>query len=292
MAAPSGRWARWPGRVVSVLRGRPSLLAALAVLATLVLLALFAPWLSTHDPLEIDPLIRLRAPSADHWFGTDTLGRDVFSRTILGGRVSLLVGAGVALLSAALGLVLGLASGYFKTADLVIGRVMDGLMAIPAILMAISLIALTRPDVATVIVVIAIPEIPRVVRLVRSVVLGLRGEAFVEAAVLSGSSSLAVLLRHIVPNIAAPLLVQLTFIASVAVMIEAALSFLGVGIPPEQASWGGMVADGRGVYARATWVMLFPGLFLAAMVLAIQVLGDSVRDLLDPRMRTAVRGIR
>jgi peptide/nickel transport system permease protein len=265
-------------------RKHPTLVLGGLMLMAVALLSLAAPWLATHDPQDIDPVARLQAPSAEHRFGTDALGRDVYSRAILGGQVSLAVGLGVAVLSSAIGVLLGLIAGFVRGADGIVMRVMDGLMAIPGILLAIALMALTRASLVTVIVAITVPEVPRVVRLVRSLALTLREQLFVEAAHAIGSRLPMILWRHVLPNMTAPLVVQATFIAASAVLIEAALSFLGVGVPAQVPSWGNMMAEGRNFVAVAFHIILFPGLLLAATVLAINLLGDGLRDALDPRL--------
>jgi peptide/nickel transport system permease protein len=234
--------------------------------------------------MDIDPLARLQAPSGEHWFGTDALGRDVFSRAIWGGRVSLAVGVSVAALASLLGVVLGLTAGFVRWADGVIMRVMDGLMAIPDILLAIALMAIIRPSLTTVIVAITIPQVPRVVRLMRSLALTLREQLFVEAAHAVGTRLPVILWRHVLPNTLTPLVVQATFIAAAAVLTEAALSFLGVGVPAQTPSWGNMMAEGRNFVAVAFHIILYPGLLLAVTVLAINLLGDGLRDALDPRL--------
>ncbi len=248
------------------------------------LLALAAPWLATHDPEDIDPSARLEAPSAEHRFGTDALGRDVYSRALLGGRISLVVGCTVAALATVFGVVLGMVAGFVRRADGPVMRVMDGLMAIPGILLAIALMAVTRASLTTVIVAITVPEIPRVVRLVRSLSLTLREQLFVEAAHAVGTRLPAVLWRHVLPNMLAPLMVQATFVAASAVLIEASLSFLGVGIPAQTPSWGNMMAEGRNVVAVAFHIILYPGILLAVTVLSINMVGDGLRDALDPRL--------
>jgi peptide/nickel transport system permease protein len=265
-------------------RKHPTLVLGGVMLMAVALLSLAAPWLATHDPQDIDPVARLQAPSAEHRFGTDALGRDVYSRAILGGQVSLAVGLGVAVLSSAIGVLLGLIAGFVRGADGIVMRVMDGLMAIPGILLAIALMALTRASLVTVIVAITVPEVPRVVRLVRSLALTLREQLFVEAAHAIGTRLPMILWRHVLPNMTAPLVVQATFIAASAVLIEAALSFLGVGVPAQVPSWGNMMAEGRNFVAVAFHIILFPGLLLAATVLAINLLGDGLRDALDPRL--------
>ena len=265
-------------------RKHPTLVLGSILLIAVALLSLAAPWLATHDPQDIDPVARLQPPSAEHRFGTDALGRDVYSRAVLGGRVSLAVGLGVAVLSSAIGVLLGLIAGFVRGADGIVMRIMDGLMAIPGILLAIALMALTRASLLTVIVAITVPEVPRVVRLVRSLALTLREQLFVEAAHAIGTRLPMILWRHVLPNMTAPLVVQATFIAASAVLIEAALSFLGVGVPAQVPSWGNMMSEGRNFVAMAFHIILFPGLLLAATVLAINLLGDGLRDALDPRL--------
>jgi peptide/nickel transport system permease protein len=274
--APSRRW-RW-------LRKHPTLIIGALLLIVVAAISLAAPWIATHDPQDIDPLARMQPASAEHYFGTDALGRDVFSRAVWGGRVSMLVGIWVAVLATVFGVLLGLISGFVRWADNIIMRVMDGLMAIPGILLAIALMAVTRASLTTVIVAITIPEIPRVVRLVRSLALTLREQLFVEAAHAVGTRLPTILWRHVLPNMIAPLIVQATFVAASAVLIEASLSFLGVGVPAQTPSWGNMMAEGRNFVAVAFHIILYPGLLLAVTVLAINLLGDGLRDALDPRL--------
>ena len=271
-----GRW-RW-------LRKNPTLILGALLLVAVALLSIAAPWVATHDPQDIDPLTRMQGPSVEHYFGTDALGRDVYSRAVWGGRVSMVVGLSVAVLASLGGVLLGLIAGFVRRTDGPIMRVMDGLMAIPGILLAIALMAVTRASLTTVIVAITVPEIPRVVRLVRSLSLTLREQLFVEAAHAVGTRLPAILWRHVLPNMVAPLIVQATFVAASAVLIEASLSFLGVGVPAQTPSWGNMMAEGRNFVAVAFHIILYPGLLLAATVLAINMLGDGLRDVLDPRL--------
>jgi peptide/nickel transport system permease protein len=250
----------------------------------MIAVAALAPWLGTRDPVQIDPLERLRPPAAHRWFGTDMYGRDVYSRTVYGTRVSVFVGASVAVLSVTGGLLIGLVAGFNRRADAVVMRVMDGMMAIPGILIAIALMALSRPSVRNVIGAIVIAEIPRVVRLVRGLVLSLRERVYVEAATATGARLPRLLLRHVLPNTVAPVVVQATYIFGAAVLIEAGLSFLGAGTPPQVPSWGNIVAEGRTVFRVAFWIILFPGLALSATVLSINLLGDGLRTAVDPRL--------
>ena len=267
-----------------IIRRYPMVALGGLLFAMVVLITLAAPWLATHDPQEIDPIARLRPPSAEHLLGTDALGRDVWSRSIFGGRISLLVGLVVGLLASAIGLAIGLLSGYSRLADAVVMRVMDGLMSIPAILLAIALMSVTRASILTVILAITVVEIPRVVRLVRSVVLTLREQTYVEAAVIAGTRPGRIVLKHILPNTLAPLIVQTTYICAAAMLVESILSFLGAGTPPEVPSWGNIMAEGRTFFQIAPWLILSPGLLLGATVLAINLVGDGLRGMLDPRI--------
>jgi peptide/nickel transport system permease protein len=264
-------------------RRHPTVALGLALIAIVAAASALAPYLGTVDPIRFSPAQRLRPPSDRFWFGTDSFGRDVYSRTIYGGRISLLIGFSVALLATTAGLAIGLVAGYLRTADAVLMRVMDGLMAIPSILLAIAIIAITRASVRGVLLAISIPEIPRVVRLVRGIVLTLREQPYVEATRSLGSGVSRILVRHLLPNTLAPLTVQATYICAVAVLIEAALGFLGAGTPPEIPSWGNIMAEGRTNFQVGPWMILFPGAFLAVIVLAVNLVGDGLRDLLDPR---------
>ena len=270
-------------RSADAVRRNPTIFIGAILLAALVLVAVLAPVIAA-DPFRQAPINRMRPPSERWWFGTDQFGRDIFSRTIYGTRVSLTVGISVALFSSIIGLIIGLACGYVRALDAVLMRVMDGLMAIPSILLAIALITLTRPGLGIVIVAIVIPEVPRVARVVRSVVLSIRSQPYVESAVAGGTRSLKLLVRHILPNTLAPLIVQATYVCASAMLIEAGLSFLGAGVPPEIPSWGNIIAQGRTFFQIAPWSILIPGAFLALTVLAVNMLGDGLRDRLDPRL--------
>jgi peptide/nickel transport system permease protein len=264
-------------------RRHPTVVASTAVLLILVILTVASPYLSSN-PLDISPRNRLKTPSAENWFGTDNVGRDIYSRTLHGGRVSLTVGLGVGLLATFFGLMVGLVSGYSRPVDAVIMRIMDGLMAIPEILLAITFVAITSASIQNVIMAITIPEVPRVARLVRSVVLMIREQPYVEAAVSVGTGLPKMLLRHVLPNTVAPLLVQGTYVFASAVITEALLGFVGAGTPPEIPSWGNIMAEGRIYFQMAPWIIFFPGTFLTFAVLAVNVLGDGLRDMLDPRL--------
>jgi len=271
------------GALLVLARRNPTIVVGGSLLASMVFLAVFAPWI-VGDPLAMAPANRLRPPSADHLFGTDHLGRDMLARTVFGARVSMIVGVSVAILSISIGLWIGLAAGYYRRVDAIVMRFMDGLMAIPGILLAIALVALTKASVWVVVVAITIPEIPRVVRLVRSVVLSVREQPYVDAAVAGGSRASKIIVRHILPATINPLIVQATYISASAILVEAGLSFLGAGVPPEIPTWGNMIAAARGRLGVAPWTIFFPGLCLAVVVLAVNLLGDGLRDRLDPRI--------
>ncbi|MCS6996920.1 MAG: ABC transporter permease [Casimicrobiaceae bacterium] len=269
----------------------------LAVLGVLTLVALAAPWLGTVDPAWLDavnmnqkPLARVDWTGPDGQtttrtllMGTDSFGRDIYSRVVYGTRISLVVGLTVALLALALGTLCGLMAGYFRSVDGLLMRVMDGLMAIPGILLAIALVAAWGASLATVIVAIAVPEVPRVTRLVRSLVLSIREEPYIEAAISVGTPTWKILLRHVLPNAIAPMIVQGTYVCASAILIEAILSFLGLGLPSEIPTWGNIMAEARVGFSLHPHNMLFPGLALALTVLAVNLLGDGLRDTLDPK---------
>ena len=262
----------------------PVLVAGSFLLALMIALALFAPWIVPHDPTEMNVIQRLKPPSAEFPLGTDALGRDILSRTLYGARVSLLVGVSVALFSALTGILIGTMAGFNRLADKIIMRFMDGMMAIPGILLAVALMTLIHASIATVVIAIALPEIPRVVRLVRSLVLTIREQPYIQAAQAMGTRLPLVLLRHVIPNLLTPLIVQASFIWASAMIFEAYLSFLGAGTPPEVPSWGNMMAGGRSVVQLAFGMILYPGIFLGLTVLAVNLVGDGLRDLLDPRI--------
>ena len=269
---------------VGFLRNHPTVAIGGALLLLLVLIGVFAPYLGTVDPTAIAPAKRTRAPSADFWFGTDALGRDIYSRVLYGARVSLTVGLSVAVFASLAGLSIGLVAGFLRWADGVLMRFMDGLMSIPPILLAVALMALTRGSVGNVILAITIAEIPRVARLVRGVVLSLREQPYVDAAVTSGTRTPMVILRHILPNTLAPMLVQATYICASAMITEAILSFIGAGTPPTIPSWGNIMAEGRALWQVKPYIVFFPAAFLSVTVLAVNLVGDGLRDALDPRM--------
>jgi len=272
------------GRVRTFIRRHPTICIGGALVTVMVLIAIFAPLLFTVDPTALAPARRTREPSAEFWFGSDMLGRDIYSRVLYGTRVSLLVGFSVALLASCIGMTIGLLSGFVRWADSIIMRIMDGMMSIPPILLAIALMALTRGSVRNVIISITIAEIPRVSRLVRSVVLSLREQPYVEAAIASGTRAPMIILKHILPNTLAPLTVQATFICASAMITEAILSFIGAGTPPIIPSWGNIMAEGRALWQVKPFIVFFPAIFLSVTVLAVNLLGDGLRDALDPRL--------
>lgn len=272
------------GRIGGFVFGHPTMALGSAIIVLAVAMAVFAPYLATTDPAAIAPALRTRPPSAEWWFGTDMLGRDLYSRVVYGARVSLIVGFSVAVLATVIGLVIGLVSGFVRWADGIIMRIMDGLMSIPPILLAIALMALTQGSVANVVIAITIAEIPRVSRLVRSVVLSLREQTYVDAAVAAGTRPATIIGKHILPNAVAPLTVQATYICASAMITEALLSFIGAGVPQIIPSWGNIMADGRILWQIRPHVIFFPALFLSVTVLALNLFGDGLRDALDPRM--------
>lgn len=271
-------------RFKDAFRRHPTALIGGGVLLAMVLVAIFAPWLGTVDPQAVMPGRRLQHPSEEFWFGSDMLGRDVYSRVLFGARVSLAIGIAVAAFSTAIGLAIGLVTGYLRWLDAIVMRIMDGLMSIPPVLLAIALMALTRASLQNVIIAITLAETPRVVRLVRSLVLTLREEPYVEAAIAAGTTLPRILVRHILPNTLAPLLVQATYVCASAMITEAILSFIGAGTPPNIPSWGNIMSEGRSLFQLAGYLILFPGVCLSLTVLSVNLLGDGMRDALDPRL--------
>jgi peptide/nickel transport system permease protein len=282
-AIPEARWRLIPPLAASRWRIVP-ILAGLCLIG-FTAMAVFASYLAPHDPLAMSTALRLKPPSELHLIGTDAFGRDLLSRCIYGARVSLIVGVGVALISVAIGLPLGLAAGFFRILDAILMRIMDGLMAIPSLLLAIAVVSLSGAGLWTVMIAITIPEVPRVVRLVRSVVLSAREEPYVEAAVSLGTSLPKIMWRHLMPNTLAPLIVQGTYICASAILIEAILSFLGAGLGTETPSWGNIMAEGRVYFQLKPSLIFWPGLMLSLCILSINLIGDAARDILDPRLK-------
>jgi peptide/nickel transport system permease protein len=266
------------------LRRHPMAIVGAVVLVLMILVALLAPWLGTVDPQAVTVVKRLKQPGVEFWFGSDMMGRDVYSRVLYGARVSLTIGLAVAFFSTLVGLAIGLVTGYVRWLDAIVMRVMDGLMSIPPVLLAIALMALTRASMENVILAITLAETPRVVRLVRGLVLTLRDEPYVMAAIAAGTALPRILWRHILPNIVAPLLVQATYVCGSAMITEAILSFIGAGTPPNIPSWGNIMAEARSMFQIAGYLILFPGICLSLTVLAVNLLGDGLRDALDPRL--------
>lgn len=283
--APSQRIRRRSYEVVAALLGGGTAMTMGGIIViAMVLVAIFAGYLAPN-PFGIDPIHRLLPPSWAHPFGTDALGRSIFQRTIFGSRISLEIGTSVAVLSTVSGLAIGLVASYFRWLDGLIMRFMDGLMAVPGILLAIAFMAIAGANIENVIVALTIPQIPRMVRLVRSVILSVREQLYIEAAISIGTRPVKLLVRHLLPNSIAPVLVQTTFICASAMINEAILSFLGAGTPPTIPSWGNIMAEGRAYFQTAPWVIMFPGIMLSITVLAVNLLGDGLRDHLDPRLR-------
>jgi peptide/nickel transport system permease protein len=267
------------------LTSSPIIATATILLLLIIVMSILAPWLAPHDPMQLLPAQRLKPPSDRFLLGTDAYGRDLLSRVIYGGRISLLIGFGATIVSVAGGLIIGLFSGFFRWLDAVLMRVMDGVMAIPAILLAIAVVSLSGASVFTVMIAITIPEIPRVARLVRSVVLSAREEPYVEAAISLGSSLPKIMWRHLLPNTIAPLIVQGTNFCASAILTEAILSFLGAGISTETPTWGNIMAEGRQYFQIKPSLIFWPGLLLSIAILSVNLIGDAARDALDPRMK-------
>ena len=267
-----------------IIRKNPSMVAGIAVIFLLMVISIAAPLITSQSPGDLQPIDKFLSPSTAHWFGTDQYGRDVFARTIYGGRVSLVVGFTVASLTMVFGAAVGLVAGYYRRADMIIMRVMDGLMSIPTILLAIALVAILGASITNVIIALTVVQLPRETRLVRGNVLYLRELLYVDAARAVGVPPWRILLLHVFPGSMAPLIIQATFTCATAILVEASLSFLGAGTPPDVASWGNIMAEGRNYIRIAMWIILFPGIFLATMVIAVNLAGDGLRDMLDPRI--------
>ncbi len=273
------------GLGLGFLTATPIIAGATICLTLVVLSAILAPLIAPHDPMLLAPAQRLKPPSAEFLIGTDAYGRDLLSRILYGGRISLLIGLGAAVVSISIGLIIGLVSGFFKWVDAILMRIMDGLMAIPSILLAIAVVSLSGASLTTVLIAITIPEVPRVARLVRSVVLSAREEPYVEAAISVGSCLPKIMWRHLMPNTIAPLIVQSTYICASAILTEAILSFLGAGISPETPTWGNIMAEGRSYFQIKPSLIFWPGLLLSIAILSVNLIGDAARDALDPRMK-------
>lgn len=264
-------------------RRHPTVMAGAILLAAIFLIAVLTPLLSNTDPAFIDVARRAQPSSVNHWFGTDMLGRDLYTRVLYGAQVSLIVGFAVAILSTIGGLIIGLMSGFVKVIDSVVMRIMDGLMSIPAILLAVALMSISKGSVINVIIAITIAEVPRTARLVRGTVLSLREQPYVEAAVAGGTRLPTIIIRHILPNTLAPLIVQATYVCASAMITESILSFVGAGTPPVIPSWGNIMAEARTLWLVKPFIIFYPAVFLSITVLAINLLGDGLRDMLDPR---------
>jgi peptide/nickel transport system permease protein len=274
--------------ILRKLFGRRVVLVGAVILCIVAAAALLAPWITPYDPMALKILDRLQSPRATHWFGTDELGRDVFSRVVFGARYSLLIGLLVVVASTACGVLLGLTAGFFRRLDGPIMRVVDALMSFPDILLAIALVAVLGASMANVVIALSIVYTPRVARVVRASTLVVRELLYIEAARALGISTWRILFVHILQNIASPILVQATFIFAYAVLAEAGLSFLGVGVPPEWPTWGTMIASAQPFAHRALWLVMFPGIAIVLSALSLQMVGDGLRDLLDPKLRKSL----
>jgi peptide/nickel transport system permease protein len=276
--------AKQRGRITGFIYRNPTITVGGVLLGIMVLIAIFAPYLGTVDPTAIAPAMRLREPSGEYWFGTDMLGRDLYSRVMYGARISLIVGFSVAFVASAIGTLVGVLAGFVRSLDFLLMRIMDGLMSIPPLLLAIALMALFHASVQNVVIAISVGEFPRVSRLIRGIVLSLREQPYVEAAIASGTRLPLIIWRHIIPNTLAPLMVNATFICASAMITESILSFIGAGTPPIIPSWGNIMAEGRALWEVKPFVVFFPAIFLCITVLAVNLLGDGLRDALDPRL--------
>ena len=279
-----GTWFRVREQFIRVLKKNPNLLIGLIVLIFFSILCGAAQFWERIDPLMLDPDDRIQGPSWKHWFGTDNAGRDIYSRTLHGGRVSLMVGFFVAVFTTLVGMIIGLISGYTPKLDMIIQRVMDAIMSFPTLLLALALVAMLGSSLWNVIGVITFVDTPRMVRIVRATVLTLREQMYIDAARALGAPTWRILFVHLAPNTMAPVLVQATYIFALAILTEASLSFLGLGIPPENPSWGNILALGRTFLQQAFWISFFPGLLLTINVLAMNLVGDGLRDAFDPKL--------
>ncbi len=282
LAARISMWSRASRRALAK---NPNMLGGLIVLSVMIAISALAGFIDRIDPYLLDPFARLQSMSADHWFGTDNAGRDIYSRTVHGGRISLVVGFLVAFTVSLVGAAIGLTVGYFRRVDEVVMRFMDGVMAFPSLLLALALIAALGASFWNIIIVISVVDTPRMVRVVRGSVLSVREMDFVTAANALGAKAPRIMALHIMPNIMAPVIIQATFVFASAMLTEAALSFLGAGINPETPTWGNIIGQGRTFFQRAIWIMIFPGVFLSLTVLSINLVGDGLRDALDPKLR-------
>ena len=269
------------------LRRNPNMMLGIFIVMLACSIAIFAPVIANKDPKELHVFDRLQSPSTQSYLGTDGMGRDVYARTVYGSRVSLQVGSFVALLSVTFGVAIGIVTGYFRTLDNIVMRIMDGLMAFPSFLLAIALVALLGASLVNVISAMTVVETPLVVRVVRGQVLTLREREYVQAARAIGARPIRIMWRHVFPNLVAPVLVHGTFVFALAILGEAGLSFLGAGVPPDTPSWGNMMGEGKLFFRLAIWIMFFPGLFVSITVLGVNLVGDGLRDTLDPRLRRA-----
>jgi peptide/nickel transport system permease protein len=264
--------------------GNRAILLGALILLIVVLAAILAPWVAPYAPNKLSIVNKLHGPSWAHLFGTDEFGRDIFSRAIYAGRISLLVSLGVVVISTVLGVILGVTAGYFRKLDTPISRLLDAMMSFPDILLAIALVAALGPSLMTVIIALGITYAPRLARIVRGSTLVIREMPYIEAAISLGLPTWQILLRHVLLNLASPILVQATFVFASAMLAEASLSFLGVGVSADMPTWGTMLASGREYMNNAPWLMLFPGLAIVFSVLSLQLVGDGLRDLVDPRL--------
>jgi peptide/nickel transport system permease protein len=265
--------------------GNRAILFGAIILAIVILAAILAPWIAPYAPNKLSIINKLKPPSATNFFGTDEFGRDIFSRAIYAGRISLLVSLGVVFISTVIGVALGVAAGFFRKLDAPISRLLDAMMSFPDILLAIALVAALGPSLSTVMIALGITYAPRLARIVRGSTLVLRELPYIEAAVAMGLPTWQILLRHVLLNLTSPILVQATFVFASAMLAEASLSFLGVGVSTDMPTWGTMLASGREYMNNAPWLMVFPGLAIVFSVLSLQLLGDGLRDLVDPRLK-------